>query len=102
MEKINELRKLSNSYHNSDTSKLCLDKTWNMGMGRQSFIEEVPESNTILYNTLLTNQRDIENIKKIYPTHTLIPVYKPYHSHTSLKTIWEKSKKEKSMNSGTR
>lgn len=85
--RISSLKNMSKTYMGDEMgNKTKLDKTWNRGMGRQSFIEILPDEGVILYNTLLTNKRDIERIKQVFPEYELVPVDKPYHSLSSLKT----------------
>ena len=84
--RISSLKKMSKTYMGDEMgNKTKLDKTWNRGMGRQSFIEILPDEGVILYNTLLTNKRDIERIKQVFPEYELVPVDKPYYSLSSLK-----------------
>ena len=86
-DRINSLKNMSRTYMGDEMgNKTNLDKTWNRGMGRQSFIEILPDEGVILYNTLLTNKRDIERIKQVFPEYEVVPVDKPYYSHSSLKT----------------
>lgn len=63
-----------------------LSKTWNRGMGLQSFIEVLPDEGVILYNSLQTYNRDLERIKQVFPEYKLVKVDKPYYSHSSLKS----------------
>lgn len=85
--RISSLKNMSKTYMGDEMgNKTKLDKTWNRGMGRQSFIEILPDEGVILYNTLLTNKRDIERIKQVFPEYEVVPVDKPYHSLSSLKT----------------
>ena len=85
--RISSLKNMSKTYMGDEMgNKTKLDKTWNRGMGRQSFIEILPDEGVILYNTLLTNKRDIERIKQVFPEYELVPVDKPYHSLSSLKS----------------
>ena len=85
--RVTSLKNMSKTYMGDEMgNKTKLDKTWNRGMGRQSFIEILPEEGVILYNTLLTNKRDIERIKQVFPEYKVVPVDKPYHSLSSLKT----------------
>lgn len=85
--RISSLKNMSKTYMGNEMGdKTKLDKTWNRGMGRQSFIEILPDEGVILYNTLLTNKRDIERIKQVFPEYEVVPVDKPYHSLSSLKT----------------
>ena len=84
--RISSLKNMSKTYMGDEMgNKTKLDKTWNHGMGRQSFIEILPDEGVILYNTLLTNKRDIERIKQVFPEYELVPVDKPYYSLSSLK-----------------
>ena len=85
--RISSLKNMSKTYIDDEMgNKTKLDKKWNRGMGRQSFIEILPDEGVILYNTLLTNKRDIERIKQVFPEYEIVPVDKPYHSLSSLKT----------------
>ena len=85
-DRVNALKGMSGTYKKDLTDNDNeLSKTWNRGMGLQSFIEVLPDEGVILYNTLLTANRDLERIKQVFPEYKLVKVDKPYYSHSSLK-----------------
>lgn len=85
-DRVDALRKQSRTYKKDLTDRENqLSKTWNRGMGLQSFIEVLPEEGVILYNTLQTRNRDLERLKQVFPEYELVKVDKPYYSHSSLK-----------------
>ena len=86
-DRVKSLKGLSRAYKKEITDrKNELSKTWNRGMGLQSFIEVLPDEGVILYNSLLTYNRDLERIKQVFPEYKLVKVDKPYYSHSSLKS----------------
>ena len=85
-DRVNSLKGMSRTYKKDILDKENeLSKTWNRGMGLQSFIEVLPEEGVILYNSLQTYSRDLERIKQVFPEYKLVKVDKPYYSHSSLK-----------------
>ena len=87
-DKVNTLRGMSRTYKKDLTDRENeLSKTWNRGMGLQSFIEVLPEEGVILYNSLQTRNRDLDRIREVFPTYELVKVDKPYYSHASLNSV---------------
>ena len=85
-DRVQQLRSQSRTYKGDEVgSELRLDKTWNRGMGRQNFIEVLPDEGVILYNTMLTSKRDLERIKEVFPEFTLEPIDKPWHDLYNLR-----------------
>lgn len=85
-DKVQSLRKQSRTYRPDDCGdEMCLSKTWNRGMGRQSFIEVLPDEGVVLYNSLVTKTRDLNRIKEIFPDYQLIKVDKPYWNTSHLR-----------------
>ena len=87
-DKVNTLRGMSRTYKKDLTDRENeLSKTWNRGMGLQSFIEVLPDEGVILYNSLQTRNRDLDRIREVFPTYELVKVDKPYYSHASLNSV---------------
>ena len=87
-DKVNTLRGMSRTYKKDLTDRENeLSKTWNRGMGLQSFIEVLPEEGVILYNSLQTRNRDLDRIREVFPEYELVKVDKPYYSHASLNSV---------------
>jgi len=87
-DKVNTLRGMSRTYRKDLTDRENeLSKTWNRGMGLQSFIEVLPDEGVILYNSLQTRNRDLDRIREVFPTYELVKVDKPYYSHASLNSV---------------
>ena len=87
-DKVNTLRGMSRTYKKDLTDRENeLSKTWNRGMGLQSFIEVLPEEGVILYNSLQTGNRDLDRIREVFPEYELVKVDKPYYSHASLNSV---------------
>jgi len=85
-DKVNTLKGQSRTYKKDITDRENeLSKTFNRGMGLQSFIEVLPEEGVILYNSLQTKNRDLDRIRQVFPEYELVKVDKPYYSHSSLK-----------------
>ena len=85
-DRVNALKGMSRTYKKDLTDNDNeLSKTWNRGMGLQSFIEVLPDEGVILYNSLQTYNRDLERIKQVFPEYKLVKVDKPYYSHSSLR-----------------
>lgn len=85
-DKVQSLRKQSRTYRPDECGdENCLSKTWNRGMGIQSFIEVLPDEGVVLYNALTTGKRDLERIKKTFPGYKFIKVDKPYWSTAHLR-----------------
>ena len=85
-DRVNALKGMSRTYEKGLTDNdNQLSKTWNRGMGLQSFIEVLPDEGVILYNSLQTYNRDLERIKQVFPEYKLVKVDKSYYSHSSLK-----------------
>ena len=74
-DKVNTLRGMSRTYKKDLTDRENeLSKTWNRGMGLQSFIEVLPDEGVILYNSLQTRNRDLDRIREVFPTYELVKV----------------------------
>jgi hypothetical protein len=87
-DKVNTLRGMSRTYKKDLTDRENeLSKTWNRGMGLQSFIEVLPDEGVILYNSLQTRNRDLDRIREVFPEYELVKVDKPYYSHASLNSV---------------
>ncbi len=84
-DRIKRLKQQSRTYGGDTVDKHRLTKSWNRGMGRQSFIQVLPEEGVILYSSLLTYNRDLDRIRDLFPEYELIKVDKPYWSTRSLK-----------------
>jgi len=85
-DRVNALKGMSRTYKKDLTDNDNeLSKTWNRGMGLQSFIEVLPDEGVILYNSLQTYNRDLQRIKQVFPEYKLVKVDKPYYSHSSLR-----------------
>ena len=92
-ERINKLWRLSKTYKKDITdTDYELSKIWNRGMGLQSFVQVLPEENVVLYNSLLTRNRDLERISELFPEFELVQVDKPYYSHRSLRYHYREQK----------
>lgn len=95
VERLQQLEKSSRVYNRmSAYNPTELSKIWNDGRGCTKFIEVLPDEKIILYNTLVTNKRDIQKIRNVFPEYTLQAVDLPYWSHDTLSYQYRKQNEQ--------